>query len=443
MTGNPSGSRGVAALLIGALCGAAAAGPDEQQRIADLERRLELLSLRLAQLERGGGHAGAGIASGAAAQRVRPDVMAVAAAAAADTRPAVAPAQPQAGMAPAMDRGVAGIPLHAFVDVGFASDRPDPTGRRAGFGIGTVDLYMTPSFGDRVKSIVELVFEQDAHGELAVDLERVQLGYTFSDALTVWAGRYHTPIGHWNAAFHHGAQIQTSVLRPRFLGFEDQGGILPVHGVGLLGSGVVPMAGGRTKYDLFVANGTPVVDGTLKPSGFKDDDGNKLFGVNLRHEFGGAMDGLTLGLHGFSAHAATYDASGALEGRSRLRVAGAFAVLDRDDWELIAEYYTFRNRDQESGSGHSSWAGFAQAGYRFGERWTPYARGEKAVLDQGDRYFREMHSGRSYQRATAGLRYELDDRTALKLEFGRTDELQTDGSMLRSNGVRGQVAARF
>ena len=76
-------------------------------------------------------------------------------------------------------------------------------------------------------------------------MERAQLGYSFSDALTFWVGRFHTPYGYWNTAFHHGAQIQTSVTRPLFIDFEDKGGILRAHSLGLLAHGRVPAGPGK------------------------------------------------------------------------------------------------------------------------------------------------------------------------------------------------------
>ena len=205
--------------------GTATAQPAETQRIAELERKLEQLTLRLAQIE---------------GPRPRADTEAVPSPGTVALPMAAAPnfalpARPNDG----------GIPIRAFIDVGYARDKPDRTGRRGGFGLGSVNLYMTPAIGERIKSIVELVFEQDEQGALMVDLERVQIGFTFSDAFTLWAGRFHTPFGYWNTAFHHGAQLQTSVLRPRFLAFEDQGGILPSHSVGLLGSGALALAGDR------------------------------------------------------------------------------------------------------------------------------------------------------------------------------------------------------
>ena len=405
--------------------GAALAQSTDAQRIADLERRLELLTTRLQQVE-----------SRLASANQRPATEAqspLAAAASPPVAPVIAP----------LRIAETGVPIRAFVDIGYARDTPDPRGRHAGFGLGTVDLYMTPSIGERIKSIIEIAFEQDADGGLMIDLERVQLGYTFSDALTAWGGRFHTPFGYWNAAFHHGAQIQTSVLRPRFLGFEDQGGILPVHAVGLLGSGSVPLAAGRFKYDAYVANGSSVLDGVLNASGFKDDNRDKMIGANLRHAFGGALDGLTLGAHALTTQVRS-EAGGVTTARTRLKVGGLYAVYEGEPWEVLGEYYAFRNHDLVGGSGnHSSWAGYAQAGYAFGSAFTLYGRAERADLDPGDAYFASMQSGRSYRRASLGVRHDLTLTTALKLEFARTSESVPGGGDARTSSLRSQVAVRF
>lgn len=334
-----------------------------------------------------------------------------------------------------------GVPLHGFADVGYVqSNSRAAADRKSGFALGTLDVYLTPQFGDRVKSIVELAFEYDAEGGLATDLERLQFGYTFSDAATLWAGRFHTPFGNWNTAFHHGPQIQTSVIRPRFIDFEDKGGILPTHGVGLLASGGLRAGSGKLQYDAYLANGNSITGGVLDFNAFKDDNSNKLVGGNLRYEFGDALEGLTLGAHALSQQVDSRDAGFA---STKMNVFGAFAVLDQGNWEVISEYYRFRNKDLSGTSGtHSSWAGFAQAGYTLAAHWTPYLRLEKAVLDQTDNYFLGQNSGRSYQRQALGLRYNLNPLSALKVELNRTRE-QLVPAEHKTNEVRLQFAVRF
>ncbi len=144
-----------------------------------------------------------------------------------------------------------GLPLHGFMDVGVGARSK---GGSKGFGLGNLDLYLTPRIGERIKGLIELNFEISDVGELDTDLERMQIGYVFSDAATVWAGRFHSPWGYWNTAYHHGQQIQTTLTRPKFLEFEDRGGIIPAHSVGMWGTGAIPAGTGKLTYDIFTGN---------------------------------------------------------------------------------------------------------------------------------------------------------------------------------------------
>lgn len=345
----------------------------------------------------------------------------------------------------AVTRRELGVPLHGFADVGYAHSSNDRNGRSGGFALGNLDVYLTPSLGDRVKSIIELVFEYGPdNNALATDLERLQFGYTFSDALTVWAGRFHTPYGFWNTAFHHGQQIQTAASRPRFVEFEDKGGILPAHAVGVMASGSMHAGSGKLGYDAYVANGNRIADGVLDFNPYQDDNANKLVGANVHYAFAGALDGLTVGAHAFRQQVGEVGAANEKLGSTSVNMAGAYAVLDRDDWEVISEYYRFRNKDISGNTGtHTSWAAFAQLGYSFANQLTPYVRWEKASLNQADRYFAAQQSGRSYQRKVAGLRYALSPLTSLKFEFNHGTEILTDLIPFNSNEARLQFAIRF
>ena len=164
-------------------------------------------------------------------------------------------------------------------------------------------------------------------------------------------------------------------------------------------------------------------------------------GGNLRYAFGGTLEGLTLGVHGLRQQVDSSDNSTFVS--TKTNVYGAFAVLDKGNWEVISEYYRFRNKDLSGTTGtHSSWAGYAQAGYTLGENWTPYVRLEKAVLDQTDNYFLGQNSGRSYQRQALGLRYNLNPQSALKLELNQTRE-QLLPLEQKTNKVLLQFSVRF
>lgn len=325
-----------------------------------------------------------------------------------------------------------GLPIHGFMDVGFASNSRGTSANPMGFNLGSLSFYLAPHFGDKVKALVEPNFEVTPEGAVATDLERLQIGYTFSDTATVWGGRFHTPYGYWNTGFHHGAQMQTSVLRPRFLDFEDKGGILPAHMVGLWGAGKVKAGEGKLTYDVFAGNGPKIAmgptdslgaqtSGTLDINQAGDNNHQAMVGFNLGYEFSGSMDGLRLAVHSLRGDVDD-DSDASIPGstslnKTELNMVGGSVVYLSDDWEVLSEYYHFSDKDKSGTSGtHKSWADYLQVGKSFNDL-TPYVRFEKTVLNQLDNYFGMQASGQSYTRQALGLRYNLNQKAALKFEL--------------------------
>lgn len=335
-----------------------------------------------------------------------------------------------------------GMPLHGFADVVGAyasgdSDAHDHPGK--GFAVGNLDLYLTPDLGGKVRSLVELVFEMEDSGESVAEIERAQLGYAFSDALTVWAGRYHNPFGYWNTAYHHGAQLQTSITRPQFLEFEDHGGLIPMHGIGVWATGRLAVGGDRLAYDAYMANSPSVDDeGTLDVHAAGRDEFHAMAGLSLAWR-PATVAGLQLGVH-------------ALQGRvelpsdstTRLQMIGGYASFDDGRWEGLAELYRFANRSSGAADGrYTSTAWFAQLAYRADHDLSPFARFERASLDRDDPYFGALRDGQSYRRLALGLRFDLTAQAALKLELARkVTELEPSGTD-HDNQAFVQYAVRF
>ena len=414
-------ARRFCALLVVALCagGPTAAVADAQDdRIKALEQSLarstaviEALAARVAELERSAARAAAPVQAaqaGASAPVASRDDQA---------RAIEALQQDVNHIVDTMGKGSSetGAAVHGFIDVGAGwSSAQDPR-RERGFNAGSLDIYLTPQIGERVKSLIELVVESSTQG-VELDLERIQLGYTFSDAVTLWGGRFHSPFGQWNTDFHHGANLQTSISRPDVIEFEDRGGLVPAHSVGLWLTGKSRLDVGRLNYDLYLANGPSIRDRQLDPGVLTDSNADKMLGFRLGYEANQGLGGLAFGLHGFASDVGQYSLDNTLRNTTRLRVLGGYVVYDAQDWELRAEYYGFGNRDLEGGQTRRSNAGFVQLGRSVGA-WTPYARYESATLDPLDNYFRSLASARPYRYVAAGVRYALDASSSLKLEL--------------------------
>jgi hypothetical protein len=315
-----------------------------------------------------------------------------------------------------------GLPLHGFADVSLGNYNPYYPEYK-GTAIGNLDFYLTPKLGEHTRALFELTFEAGEGNSVNVDIERGQFGYQWSDAATLWVGRFHTPYGYANTALHHGSWISTALRRPKFLNFEDKGGVLPAHTVGGWLTGSQRAAGGKVTYDLFVGNSQKIVGGTLDMRSAGNEHGNVIGGGRLGYQFSsGGLDGLAVGLHAFTDKV---DSDGAtsvdgMPSATRLKMVGGYVVYDTDAWENMAEFYALNDEDLVRGTGsHKSNAGYVQLAYRAG--WaTPYVRYERASLQQEDAYFSEQSSGASYTRGALGLRFDLDPRSAVKFELANT-----------------------
>jgi hypothetical protein len=310
-----------------------------------------------------------------------------------------------------------------FADVSYSKSSEDGADQGA-FALGAVDFYLAQQIDDRTDVLVEFVIESDDAGEFVVDLERLQLGYIFSDALKLRAGRFHTVLGYWNTAYHHGTQLQTAATRPSFLEFEDDGGILPVHIIGLWASGGVKAAPAEIDYSLMLGNGSKVQDGALNPNNISDDTDNKavVFRVTAEPK---SVEGLGIGVSGSVASVSGY--AGSVESmRVSQNIYGLDVTYFAKGIEVLGEYYIINNDDDIGGGSYSSSAYYVQAGYTIAGRYTPYARYESVSIDDdGDPYFQTLGTIDSTT-TTAGLRYNLNLMSSLKAEVNMVDPEGSD-----------------
>jgi hypothetical protein len=310
-----------------------------------------------------------------------------------------------------------GLATHGFADVGIGNHNAEFS-KYQGANVGELDFFLTPRLGSRTRALFELNFEVGSDGTVGVDLERAQIGYQFADSATVWLGRFHTPYGYYNTAFHHGQQIATSLRRPRFIDFEDHGGIMPAHTVGAWLTGSERVGDQRVTYDVYIGNSQRITGGALDMNNAGNTHGSTIVGGNLGLLLSGALDGLKVGVDAFQTRIEDEDQSPSYV--TRVRSFGTYAAYDTDNWEDIAEFHVFSNQDLTGHTGtHHSDAGFVQIGYRAG-RYTPYARYERGAFQQSDRFFAAQTNGSSYYREALGLRFDVDLVSSLKLELAET-----------------------
>jgi hypothetical protein len=315
----------------------------------------------------------------------------------------------------------ADISVALYGDIGYAFAYQD--GFSNAFAVPRVEPFTTANFG-RLSVLVEPLLEVNhepfnpAYNSFTIDVERLQLSYDFGDSLRLTAGRFHSPIGYYNDTYHHGVYFMMTEERPGFVDFEDSGGLIPAHMVGVKVDGRLPL--GRylaVRYDAAVGNSrNPEADNINLIS---DSLGPKAFCARLRLEPGGALDGLLVGGNFYGGNIAAYP-GGAAFPMTELTYGAHLAYLEHG-FQFIAEGLVINHREQ-SGPGRlfQDWAYFAELGYSLGD-FTPYGRFERVLYlgPEVDPFFAGQLSGLegSHETTTVGLRYLANEHLALKLEL--------------------------
>jgi hypothetical protein len=151
---------------------------------------------------------------------------------------------------------VAQVAFNVFGDIDYQATHDGGSDSTTNsFSAPRLELFLTSTQG-KLAFLAETMFEVGEANGLGVDIERIEVGYLFSDLFRLRVGRFHTAIGYYNDAYHHGRYFQMTVDRPTMVRFEDEGGLLPAHSVGVHVDGRFELGGaGSLRYDAEISNG--------------------------------------------------------------------------------------------------------------------------------------------------------------------------------------------
>ena len=149
------------------------------------------------------------------------------------------------------------------------------------FLLGQLDLFITSRLSEKFSVLSELILEAGQDNAFTFEVHRLLLKYSMNDYFNLSAGRYHTSIGYYNTAYHHGSFFQTTVNRPFLFAFESRGGILPLHNVGLSATGRIPNAPFGLHYVAEIGNGRAARPGARPVQSVVDENNGKSFNLAL------------------------------------------------------------------------------------------------------------------------------------------------------------------
>ena len=307
------------------------------------------------------------------------------------------------------------LTLHGFSDMVLRLDHThgalatDST--TSGFALGQFDLYLVSRLAENLSFLGESVFELAGNGETAVDVERVYIRYAWSDFLHLAAGRTHTALGYWNEVFHHGGLLQPTVERPEALKFEDDGGILPVHSVGVEVGGKLNRGDWDVDYVGNLANGRGAVSDAVQGGG--DLNRDKAIGVKLSLAHTGSLH-FAIGPSFYRDVIPPDPLTPGREGEIAERITGVHAHVSARAVEALAEYYNVRHEDQATAvvHRHDAWYGIVVVST---PHCKPYAGVDRLAFSPGDLFY--ASGQRDLTRGTLGVRFQPSRFNAVKLEY--------------------------
>lgn len=303
--------------------------------------------------------------------------------------------------------------LAGFSDLNFAAT--DQRNARSGFTEGQFVLHLSSALAPKVTFFGELSASARTDAGTGAppatgfnfEVERSVIRFDQNDYFKVSFGRYHTPINWWNTAFHHGQWLQTTINRPEMTQFG--GRFIPVHFVGGLIEGGVPLGGLNLNYNLGLGNGRGTVISRGGDAG--DVNNNRAWLVNLFVK--------PDRLYGLQVGGSVYrDKTGSAGNREfREWITAAHLIWQKENPELIAEFANVNHSEVGRNTTFNSQAYYVQAAYRlpwFGRVWKPYYRFEYIHIPRSELVLQGVPN---LVGSVVGWRYDISSFAAIKGEY--------------------------
>jgi hypothetical protein len=420
-------------LVAGAAWGQSPPAPDQTEQVRILLERVQQLEKRVSELETRQPAAAAPVltAEGAPAPTVqKPE----------STDAAAAPGQAhqhEAQVTPAevhqMETHYPSLQIRGFGELNFsATDQKGTTSPTSGFNLGQLDLHLASALSRKVSYFGEITFNAQPTG-YTVEVERNIIRYDYNDYFKLSFGRYHTPIGYWNTAYHHGSWLQTTIARPEMVKFG--GTFIPVHFVGFLVEGNIPSGGAGLGYNAGVGNGRGSI--ISRPGDAGDNNNNRAWVANL-YSRPAKLYGLQMGV---SVYRDKIKPAPPLASGTDFRewITAAHIVYTKESPEFLAEFANVHHQNVLTNFVTNSQAYYVQVGYRLPwleKALKPYYRFEHTHMPLSE----QVLTNQDLVQSILGVRYDITNYASFKGEYRNTKRFPTDP---RVNGVFFQTDFTF
>ena len=298
--------------------------------------------------------------------------------------------------------------VHGFGELDL--NRSFEKGNNNSSAIGELEILISSRLSNRLTVLGDIEVTAASNTKASIGLERLLLRYSPSEHLILSAGRYFTSIGYYNSA-HRGTWLQTAVDPPFSFESEDEGGILPVHNVGVSANGVIPSGSLGLRYIAEIGAAHTSRTRLDQPDEKVVDEHNSVafnFGLLARPV---AVPGLQAG---FSIYRDRLAPTGAPKiGQTIMAV---HLVYRRPAFEMLNEALVVRHALLDTSRVFNTTSFYTQLSRQFG-KYTPYFRYEYIKASDHDPILGDIgrRNGPSF-----GLRYDLGEFMAFKAQYDHT-----------------------
>jgi hypothetical protein len=360
-------------------------------------------------------------------------------------------AQLENPMAERMDFSKTLLRIRGFGDISLIGGNQDAQpannipAQTTSFALGELDLFITSDISEKFNFLTELVFEggpdniygvqRGVPNAFKVEPERYLIQYSYNDYLNISAGRFHTAIGYYNTAYHHSTWFQTTTDRPYLFAFEDEGGILPTHTVGVSATGLIPSGSLGLHYVAEVGNGRasrdPLVQEPVQNE--VDDENHKAYNLAVfaRPE---AVPGLQTGFSVYRDLLIPINSPKVSE-----TIMAFHAVLERQKYEWLNEVLLDRQALANGGRVYNTPGFYSLVSRQFGA-WRPYFRYQYVNVAKTNPIFPDvgLQNGPS-----VGIRFDASEFVAVKFQYDHTFQRQEPGTQPGFSTLTLQIGFTF
>ena len=275
---------------------------------------------------------------------------------------------------------------------------------------GELELLISSKLSNRLTMLGDIEVAAANNNKVSIELERLMLRYSPSDYFNLSAGRYFTGIGYYNSV-HRGTWLQTAADPPFIFESEDEGGILPIHNLGVSANGLIPSGALGLRYIAEVGAGHTSRTRLGESDRVVVDENNSMafnFGLITRPD---KIPGLQAG---FSIYRDRLAPNGGPKiGQT---IMAAHLVYRRSAFEMLNEALVVRHSMGGAIRVFHTTGFYTQVSRQFG-KYAPYFRYEYVNASDREPLFSDV--GRR-NGPSLGLRFDLAEFVALKAQYQHT-----------------------